>query len=63
MTIEEISLAKADAEKRIQHELQQLKERTGMDVAEVSARVIDITGVDSLQRRAVADVSIDLRVP
>lgn len=63
MTIEEIRKAKQEAEQRIQKELRQLAEKTGMDVAEVNVRFIDITGIGSFQRRAAADVHIDLRVP
>ena len=63
MTIEEIRTAKREAEARIQQELQQLQERTGMEVAEVRARFVDFTEVSCFRRRAVADVQIDLRVP
>lgn len=62
MTIEEIRKAKQEAEHRIQKELQQLQEKTGMQVADLRVQFLD-AGSFHAERRVVANLTIDLRVP
>lgn len=64
MTIDEMMKLRQEAQWRIQAELMQLQEATGMQLADLGVRFIDVAHFGKgLRAPRVVEVRIDLRVP